>query len=176
MLPGKGREPSQKRRSFFSRPTLSGLTPIRGDSQSSSSSNDKEVINVLRKRRTDSTLGSYNKEDDASSHEAQSPISPVRMSGKGNARPPSILNYGSWRLSRSTEPSEEPRSAVSTKAPSFSWEAEHFATSGSHVICHGEVQTRSSLLRQNKKEYMVLTETHLVRFKSYQKAAEAFTR
>jgi hypothetical protein len=41
------------------------------------------------------------------------------------------------------------------------------------VLQHGEVQTSGSMFRK-KKEYLVLTETHLIRFKSYTKAADAF--
>jgi hypothetical protein len=40
-------------------------------------------------------------------------------------------------------------------------------------LLHGEVQTSSSVFRK-KKEYLVLTDTHLLRFKNYHKAAEAF--
>ncbi|KAF1981160.1 leucine rich repeat protein-like protein [Aulographum hederae CBS 113979] len=42
-----------------------------------------------------------------------------------------------------------------------------------NVIHHGEVQTGSSVFRK-KMEYVVLTSTHLVRFKSQQKAYEAY--
>ncbi|KAK4548524.1 hypothetical protein LTR36_009434 [Oleoguttula mirabilis] len=41
------------------------------------------------------------------------------------------------------------------------------------VILHGEVQTSSGMFRK-KKEYLVLTETHIVRHKSQAKAAETF--
>ena len=41
------------------------------------------------------------------------------------------------------------------------------------VVLHGEVQTSAGMFRK-KKEYLVLTETHIIRFKSQAKAAEAF--
>lgn len=41
------------------------------------------------------------------------------------------------------------------------------------VLHHGEVQTSSGLFKK-KKEYLVLTETHLVRFKSQARAQETF--
>ncbi|KAH8821658.1 hypothetical protein F5884DRAFT_745964 [Xylogone sp. PMI_703] len=41
------------------------------------------------------------------------------------------------------------------------------------VLHHGEVQTTSSMFRK-KKEYLVLTDTHLIRFKSISKASEVF--
>lgn len=44
---------------------------------------------------------------------------------------------------------------------------------GSHVLHHGEVQTSSGMWRK-KIQYLVLTDTHLVRFKSQNKAAEVF--
>ncbi|KAK5120004.1 hypothetical protein LTR85_007080 [Meristemomyces frigidus] len=64
----------------------------------------------------------------------------------------------------------EPLSASASKAPSLG-----FADSGGAktVVLHGEVQTSSGMFRK-KKEYLVLTETHIVRHKSQAKAAETF--
>jgi hypothetical protein len=45
--------------------------------------------------------------------------------------------------------------------------------SGKKVLHHGEVQTTSGLFRK-KKEYLVLTETHLIRYKSQSRASEVF--
>jgi hypothetical protein len=42
------------------------------------------------------------------------------------------------------------------------------------VLYHGEIQTTSGMFRK-KKEYLVLTETHLVRFKSQSRASETFS-
>jgi hypothetical protein len=48
-------------------------------------------------------------------------------------------------------------------------------TSGSHgVLYHGEIQTTSGMFRK-KKEYLVLTDTHLIRFKSQSRASETFS-
>ena len=44
---------------------------------------------------------------------------------------------------------------------------------GKKVLHHGEVQTTSGLFRK-KKEYLVLTETHLIRYKSQSRASEVF--
>ncbi len=41
------------------------------------------------------------------------------------------------------------------------------------VLLHGEVQTSAGMFRK-KKEYLVLTETHIMRYKSQGKAADAF--
>ena len=43
------------------------------------------------------------------------------------------------------------------------------------VHVHGEVQTSSGMFRK-KKEYLVLTETHIIRYKSQGRAADAFKR
>lgn len=45
--------------------------------------------------------------------------------------------------------------------------------SGRNVLLHGEVQTTTGLFRK-KKEYLVLTDTHFIRFKTQGKAAESF--
>lgn len=45
--------------------------------------------------------------------------------------------------------------------------------SNNTVRHHGEVQTTSGMFRK-KKEYLVLTDTHLIRFKSQSRAAETF--
>lgn len=47
------------------------------------------------------------------------------------------------------------------------------STRGRSVQLHGEVQTTSGMFRK-KKEYLVLTDTHLLRYKSQTKAADAF--
>ncbi|KAF2086938.1 RNI-like protein [Saccharata proteae CBS 121410] len=74
-----------------------------------------------------------------------------------------------------TDPDEEPLSAVSSKAPSVNWgELGDLGLRARNIIIHGEVQTSSTLLRR-KKEYLVLTETHIVRFKSLHKACETFS-
>lgn len=44
---------------------------------------------------------------------------------------------------------------------------------GKSVLHHGEVQTTSGMFRK-KKEYLVLTDTHLIRFKSQSRASDAF--
>ena len=45
---------------------------------------------------------------------------------------------------------------------------------GSHVLHHGEVQTTGGMFRK-RSQYLVLTETHLIRFKSQGRAAEMFS-
>lgn len=43
-----------------------------------------------------------------------------------------------------------------------------------NVLYHGEVQTESGMFRK-KREYLVLTDTHLIRFKSQQRASDTFS-
>ncbi|KAK3112839.1 hypothetical protein LTR53_010446, partial [Teratosphaeriaceae sp. CCFEE 6253] len=69
----------------------------------------------------------------------------------------------------------EPLSTTSSTAPSIG-----FADGGAEgvgsaktVVLHGEVQTSAGMFRK-KKEYLVLTETHILRYKSQSKAAEIF--
>ena len=47
-------------------------------------------------------------------------------------------------------------------------------SSGKTVLHHGEVQTTSGLFRK-KREYLVLTDTHLIRYKSQARASETFS-
>lgn len=97
--------------------------------------------------------------------------------------------FGSVRSLRSgpTVPDDDDAtsSAASSKAPSVNWDTAAFdahpstnpsSSSGpsvTNVILHGEVQTSSNLFRK-KKEYLVLTDAHLIRFKSQSKAADSF--
>ncbi|KAK5109527.1 hypothetical protein LTR62_006979 [Meristemomyces frigidus] len=109
------------------------------------------------------------------------PRPPLSMKGSSR-RPPSV--FGSLRssLRSSTETSFgdahedeklEPLSTTSSTAPSVGWAdgSQDPALSSRQVIHHGEVQTSAGMFRK-KKEYLVLTETHIIRYKSQSKAAE----
>ena len=96
-------------------------------------------------------------------------------------RPPSVL--GSLRstmrnVSSSTDAGEpfEPLSTTSSKTPSLSFgsDASMDALKPRVVLLHGEVQTSAGMFRK-KKEYLVLTETAITRYKSQAKASEAFS-
>ena len=87
-------------------------------------------------------------------------------------RPASV--FGSLRSLRSTDDNEEPLSAASSVAPSVNWgDMMDLTAKSRNVLHHGEVQTSQNLFRK-KKEYLVLTETHLFRLKNAAKAAELF--
>lgn len=80
---------------------------------------------------------------------------------------------------KSYEPSSPGTSTLSTStaASSIFEEPELFAKNPrtSVIIFAGEVVSANTLLRRlSKREYLVLTETHLLRFRSQAKAIEAF--
>lgn len=111
------------------------------------------------------------------SHRARRPSLGMSRSLK---RPPSV--FGSLRATMRSGSDEggnevvgEPLSAASTKAPSvgFTDSGGDGLASAKVVILHGEVQTSAGMFRK-KKEYLVLTETHILRYKSQAKAAETF--
>ncbi|KAF1813531.1 RNI-like protein [Eremomyces bilateralis CBS 781.70] len=95
-----------------------------------------------------------------------------RPSTQPKGRPASL--FGSLRSLRSLDHYEEPLSATSI-TPSIHWTplGENAIPPSREVLHHGEVQTSSSMFRK-KREYLVLTETHIVRVKSQQKAADTF--
>lgn len=101
-------------------------------------------------------------------------------------RPPSVFESLKNTMTRgSTEDlvgngnhygSAEPLSTTSSKAPSMIFDQLLDGENGAAtrvVLLHGEVQTSSGMFRK-KKEYLVLTENHLLRYKSQAKAAEVF--
>jgi len=61
----------------------------------------------------------------------------------------------------------------SSTTPSINWPDEEYVQRSSNVLHHGEAQTGASVFRK-RKEYLVLTDTHIMRFKSQQKASETF--
>lgn len=173
--PNKDSDSSYKRRSLFGRTPLSAFSPI----PSRSNSGERDSANVLKKRRTVSSIGSSSgglEDGDSSNLFRQSPDFTTRpqFSSKGSGgRPTSLM--GSWKLTRSAVGPDEPKSTTSTKAPSVNWgEPVEALAKSRNVLFHGEVITRSTMLSK-KTEYLVLTETHLVRFKSVHKAAETFS-
>lgn len=82
--------------------------------------------------------------------------------------------FGSLRGLKLPPDDDEPLSATSTRTSTGLGEYLGEEVRDRQVLQHGEVQTSSSMFRK-KKEYLVLTETHLLRFKSHAKAAESFS-
>ncbi|KAF2095237.1 RNI-like protein [Rhizodiscina lignyota] len=182
-----------KRRSIFSRSPLGAINDgASGGSGSGSSSTNSSASKLapkaLKKRFTAPTFSSTpahtptSSTDDGYLEENEKDIGALPSKPalslrtvSSSVRPPSM--FGSVRSFKSSEDFDEPRTASSSHAPS-----DHFAgtpdSSGrcsKHVIHHGEVQTSNSLFRK-KREYLVLTETHLYKLKSQQKANEMFSQ
>lgn len=84
-------------------------------------------------------------------------------------RPVSV--FGSFKSTRSALEDDLPLTATSSRAPSISWPDLDMNSRSKLVLHHGEVQTSSSMFRK-KKEYLVLTDTHILRYKSQTKASE----
>ncbi|KAK5166231.1 uncharacterized protein LTR77_008492 [Saxophila tyrrhenica] len=66
----------------------------------------------------------------------------------------------------------EPLSATPSSATSYGEWSMDGSSPARNVLLHGDVQTSGGVFRK-KKEYLVLTETHIIRFKSQSKAADA---
>lgn len=173
---------SSRRKSLFggalSLNPLSALTPIHDPADYAQ---EKPTPRTLQKRRASSFLEVSRTSSPLSSdaHSPKSPApspapSPIDTRGNRYRNPPRIASWVS-ALSASDDLEDEPLSAVSSKAPSVNWgELNDVGLRSRNIILHGEVQTSSTLFRR-KKEYLVLTETHIVRFKNQQKAAETFS-
>jgi hypothetical protein len=159
-----------KRRSIFGR---NGLTPLttRDESQPSS---------LLRKRRTASFMsnlsettyyGDQQSLDGTTIAESTPPASPRPGLARGGLkRASSVLS--SIRGYRPQD-DDEPLSAISTRTSTGFGDILGEDTRHGQVLHYGEVQTSSSMFRK-KKEFLVLTERHLIRYKTQSKAAEAF--
>lgn len=170
---------ARRRRSIFKRSSLvNALTPI--DSGDLSHKGSSASSKTLKKRRTPSSLSTLSTDlGDPSTldHDGDSRTSspkPTATPKGSHIRPGSI--FGSWRSKTSVDEYGEPLTASSSKTPSVNWgDLGDTVLRSKNVLRHSEVQTSTSMFRK-KKEYLVLTETHLVSLKSQQKAAEIFSR
>ncbi|KAF2639034.1 leucine rich repeat protein-like protein [Massarina eburnea CBS 473.64] len=154
-------------------------------------SDASEPAIILRKRRAASfmsTLSSASSiyERDVADNGPPAVNTGANLLSPASPRPPGSRNsshrvsaaFGSFKAYRPPDELGAPLSATSTlsRTPSNNWAFADDAPDtlrNRPVLHHGEVQTSSSMFRK-KKEYMVLTETHLLRFKTHHKAAEAF--
>lgn len=105
--------------------------------------------------------------------------SPIERSNSPKLRPrtlqkgrPSSL-FGSLGRKSATYVDEGEEADTLYSATPESPEVELGASNSKTVLHHGEVQTTSGMFRK-KREYLVLTETHLIRFKSQSRAYEVF--
>jgi hypothetical protein len=174
-----------RRRSLFAIPTLSTFN--------SSEDEPAKQSKTLKKahRRAPSLFTDLNHPD--LSREAELRSAPATSSDAPRFRRPSLHLRGSVKRppispltprsaarASSDDPSYasnmgigEPLSATQSPALSFGDGSMDGSIPTRNVLLHGDVQTSGGVFRK-KKEYLVLTETHIVRFKTQTKAADAF--
>ncbi|MCJ1337031.1 hypothetical protein MMC09_002310 [Bachmanniomyces sp. S44760] len=159
------------------RPSILGLTPIHDESPHTA-----PLPNSTRRKLRPASFFA------ASDPSAPSSPDPERQSSQSglaqpsspktrprtlvkSSRPPSI--FGSLRSLNSVHDEDEDlvrtnsRSSLAEESPTL------FDTSNMVVLHHGEVQTAGGVFRR-KNQYLVLTNTHLLRFKSQARASEVF--
>ena len=168
------RKTSKNRHSLFARSSFSAFTLLNdGDKH-------KEPSNALRKRRTLSSLGSLTLPTNSfrSASTSGDGVSPSYLNSSTSTqsmkRSTSLL--GSKRLTRYLKDDFEDAFAARSNAPmSLSLESRSETELNPwNVVCHGEVQISSFKFRK-KRDYLVLTDSSLVRFKSVQRATETFS-
>lgn len=160
--------------------STSPLSKRKSKDDALSSKNSDTLHSRLRKKHglRPSFLKSHSPESHSPTSEPPSPVEShsARPTLLRKGRPPSL--FGS--LKSRNEDDTPPATAVSSKAPSLNWK-EAFSTNNEYtdigknrtVLHHGESQTNSTMFWK-RKEYLVLTETHLIRLKSQSKASEIF--
>jgi hypothetical protein len=169
-----------KRRSIFGSSSLTALAGLK----TTSTKDESQPSNLLRKRRAASFMSNISSVSDISSQygEKQSIDGTTLFDTSTPATPRSTVPRNSLKRASSVfgsirnyrlQDDDEPLSATSTRTSYGFGEYLGEDTRVGQVLHYGEVQTSSSMFRK-KKEYLVLTEKHLIRYKSQSKAAEAF--
>jgi hypothetical protein len=168
---------------FSSRPSLSGLARINTEvaHNETGEEGDKKAKKKLGKRSSIFGLGpsaSPDLQQDGMTSPihsgSSSPKTRPRTLQKG--RPQSIFgSLGRKSLNNYPEEGEDLTGGTAPDSPmeDGGHHLEPLNTHGKTVLHHGEVQTTSGMFRK-KKEYLVLTDTHLIRFKSQSRASESF--
>jgi hypothetical protein len=179
--------PQQSRRkslNLFSRSSLSSLPHINTNvSNGGDEDGEKKEKKKLGKRSSIFGLGSAVSLD---GHQdgAMSPIKSGERSDSPKLRPrtlqkgrPASLfgSLGRKSLGQMDEGESENLHTGTPESPLEDGQLLQPGTSGNGgILYHGEIQTMSGMFRK-KKEYLVLTETHLIRFKSQSRASETFS-
>ena len=165
------------------RPQLSPLTPINEPPDAASTS-------LLKKKRRPPLLDSdLATAASPTSFDIPSPQAPEikkkssvdRLMSRNRpkslqktGRPSSI--FGSWRSSSQTHIEEDETALARTASiPSSIYSYTEFVSglASSQVLLHGDVQTSSGVFRK-KSQYLVLTDTHLIKLRSQSRASEVF--
>jgi len=175
----------RKSMNLFSRASLSGLTQINTDMANGGGDDGKKDKKKLGKRASLFGMG-HSTNSDLAVNEAMSPAGSERSHSPRlrprtlqKNRPASI--FGSLGRKSMNNVDEGETENLATSLPPESpvdgegSTLEHGISppSTNTVRHHGEVQTTSGMFRK-KKEYLVLTDTHLIRYKSQSRAAETF--
>ena len=173
--------PDKKRRKSLSifRPPVTELTPIHGvvpDSAPPAALKMKLrpasfFTNALSSKLSNSDLRRASSQGNAAVESAKPSLPAIRTRTlQRSARPTSL--FGSYRSSHSMQDDEglmrsasNPTSAQEDGAPSLD-------VGSMAVLYHGEVQTAGMF--RKKSQYLVLTNTHIIRLKSRDRAAELF--
>lgn len=162
-----------RRRSLFALTTLRPTTPRGDEGPKPLRSLGKPKHGLAKAQQLLTDLRRPDGTREAEDTPPQSPLKsprPSTSSSRGVKRAPSMFD-------RRTDDVDlgEPLSAASTKAPSvgFSDGSVDGLMSAKVVLLHGEVQTSAGMFRK-KKEFLVLTDTHILRYKSQARAAELF--
>jgi hypothetical protein len=171
---------SDKRRrkslSIF-RPALSSLAPVQDPPSSS------EGANTIKKKRPPSFLAPLSTPSSPSIPSLDSPhLQDGERADSPKARPRTLQKgsrtsvFGSLRSLHSLD-DEEKLSRINSKASSADEDdygnENNKAHLGTVVLHHGEVQSTGGMFRK-KSQYLVLTESHLVRFKNQARASEMY--
>lgn len=173
-----------KRRSFFGVPSFTHIHPTTSRHDSDKTTPGK----TLKKRQSRPSLATNLEipeielaHDDRNSlspiHTHSSQLSPTKsrpsLSSRTAANRPTSSVFGSLRSIKSNLDDDTPLTTTSSRATSLNWgDMDPSLARAKLVLHHGEVQTSSSMFRK-KKEYLALTETHIIRYKSQAKAAES---
>ena len=178
----------RKSLNLFTRSSLSGLTSIDTNLEKVNTGlldgedKQKRDRKKLGKRSSVFSIGpTANREIGPSQDGASSPItsngshSPrIRNRTLQKGRPSSL--FGSMGKRSMTNVDEDEVDGFATSLPESPWADGHQdgrTPLSKNVLYHGEVQTESGMFRK-KKEYLVLTDSHLIRFKSQSRASETF--
>jgi hypothetical protein len=184
--PAKEKTTQARRKSLnlFSRSSLSNLPQINTNiSNGESEDVDKKEKKKMGKRGSMFGLGSAVSLD-VHQDGAMSPIKSGERSDSPRIRPrtlqkgrPSSLfgSLGRKSLQQMDEGESENLHISTPESPLEEGQLLQPGTSGNGgILYHGEIQTTSGMFRK-KKEYLVLTDTHLIRFKSQSRASETFS-
>ena len=172
-VPEPGRKTSRNRHSLFARNSFSAYSLLNDDGK------NREPTSLLTKRRTLSSLGSLTSPTNSFRHVLtngdHSNLSHCTSSNTTRSMKRSASLLGSKKFTRYLKDDFEDAYAAASSSPaplSLKSRTED-ELNPRNVICHGEVQISSFKFRK-KRDYLVLTDLCIIRFKTLQRATETF--